>query len=138
MMRARGAESEFTNTLKEAAHLSGLGKNIEALALLDDAMTKAAGDWQIGPFAQIATIISRSMGSLDLMRSYCEQQLALDPENALALYNLADCLALQGQPELAKQYAAKSYETSKAKGGDEGRRICRRIETRFPDIKWDT
>jgi hypothetical protein len=128
-------ESEFTGILKKAAHLSGSGKNREALALLDDAILKAPDNWQVRSFAHFAAVVSRSIGDAQLTKSYCERRLALDAEDARALYELADCLALQGELHSAEQYAAKSHELSMVKGGVLGQELCRLIERRFPELK---
>jgi tetratricopeptide (TPR) repeat protein len=137
-VQATGADSKFTDIIKKAVQLTGVGENSKALALLDDAMTKSADDWQVRSLADLATIISRSSGNLQLMRSYCERRLAFDPEDTRALYQLADCLALLGDWQLARQYAIKSYELSIAKGETEGRKIRTLIERRFPEIKPNT
>jgi tetratricopeptide (TPR) repeat protein len=119
------------------ADLSRLGEHRSALKLLDE---QIAGSTQyrnetIRALAPIATAISRTIGELQLVRGYCEQRLAVDPEDPAALYELADCLSLLGETEVAKKYARKSYELSLARGGAQGGGYADLIEQRFPEVK---
>lgn len=56
-----------------------------------------------------AAMLARVEGDLPLVRHYCEELLASDSEDPLALYVLAGCLEQQGHHEEAKRYAEKSY-----------------------------
>ena len=44
------------------------------------------------------------------MKQYYEKSLALNPESPRALSGLADVAEVQGELELAKQYAARCYK----------------------------
>jgi hypothetical protein len=88
------------------------GQHHDALRLLDaciaDARQEKRDPW-IAILGMHASVISESVGDLGLVVRYCEQVLACEPENALALFQLADVLFQQHQTALAKEYAAKSY-----------------------------
>ena len=73
---------------------------------LDDCIAKAKLEkrsiW-VKVLSRHASVISDSMGDLALTRGYVEQVLAYEPEDAFALFKLADVLFGQGQADLAKR-----------------------------------
>ncbi len=108
-----------------------------ALKLVDDAIADPSLDrnrmmWSLIP---IASVIARTIGDFDLARRYCEQRVACNPNDAMALYKLADCLDLQGEAQRARKVACESYELSLARSGVQGEGLAELIENRFPGIK---
>jgi tetratricopeptide (TPR) repeat protein len=130
-----GAESHLTSFTREIFALSKSARHKEALALLDEAMAKTTDVWHLLALCSLAIATARSSGDFNARRSYCERRLALDPEDPMILFELADCLALQGEMDLAKKQAVKSYELSMAKGGVLGKGVLQLLERRFPEIK---
>jgi len=68
-----------------------------------------------------ATVLAA--GDLQLIRHYCQELLAYDPDDPMALYVLADCAERQGHPDEARRYAAKSYAN-----------LIRSSSTALPDL----
>ena len=101
-------------TIQRSSELSRQGQDEEALALLDDSLAQAAREnrvmW-IRILSHHAAVISESMGDHRRVRHYYEQSLVSNPNNRMALYGLAKALYRQGETELAKQYAAKCYQS---------------------------
>ena len=56
-----------------------------------------------------AAIISKFLGDLARVKEYYQKSLAFNPENPRALSGLADIAEQEGELELARQYAARSY-----------------------------
>jgi tetratricopeptide (TPR) repeat protein len=108
-----------------------------ALKLVDDATAEPSLDRNgiMGSLIPVASVVARIIGDLDLARRYCEQRVASDPGNAMALYELADCLALQGKSAEANKVARQSYALSLAQGTAQGQSLAELIEHRFPKIK---
>ena len=83
------------DTIERSSDLWQSGQHQEALKFLDDCLASASqekrDDW-ITILGMHASVIAESMGDLGLVRRYCEQVLAYDPQNALALFRLADVL----------------------------------------------
>ena len=70
-----------------------------------------------------------------MVRRYCEELLAYNPGDPMALYALADCLAQQGETSKAREYAAKCHQLALARGDELGRGLVELLEKRFPEIK---
>jgi hypothetical protein len=112
---------QVRDTVQESTLLSQKGEHLKALELLDGVLSAAIHQkWNraIQILSRHAAIIAESVGDLARAKSYNEQVLAFGPENPMALYGMAKILSLQGETELAKQYAAKCYEVS-VRGGTE-------------------
>jgi hypothetical protein len=100
------------DTIGQSSELWRRGQPQEALKLLDDCIAGAKRqklDLWIKILSMHASVICESIGDLGLVRRYCEQVLACEPDNALALFKLAEALFQQRQTDLAKNFAAKSY-----------------------------
>ena len=91
----------------------GAGLNEQALGLLDDAIAEAMRQheslWTL-TLCHHAAVIADSLGNLQLQRRYYGESLASNSENPRALYGLADVARRLGEHEIAKEYAARSYE----------------------------
>lgn len=57
-----------------------------------------------------AAVIARFTGDLSRVRHYYQKSLAFSPENPRALAGLADITKEQGELELAREYAERSYK----------------------------
>jgi tetratricopeptide (TPR) repeat protein len=124
-------------TIGRVGELSKSGKQRKALSLLDDLMAKPGEDrsLRIRHFAPIAAATAHSIGDLELVRRYCEQTLESDPEDPLALFDLASCLAEQGKRNEARRCAAKCYDRSLARNDEAGRGLVELIQKKFPELK---
>jgi tetratricopeptide (TPR) repeat protein len=58
-----------------------------------------------------AAVISNFLGNLEQVKHYYQQSLSFNPENPRALLGLANVLKEQGEPELAKSYAARCHKS---------------------------
>jgi len=85
--------------------------------------------------ALVASQISRISGNLDLAMRYSERLLACSPNNAMAIYVLADCLALQGRTGEAEEWAYQSYRLCLEQTDAHNRSLAELIEHRFPRSK---
>jgi tetratricopeptide (TPR) repeat protein len=85
----------------------------EALRVLDEAIAMAISEnenrWVL-TLSHHAAIISKFVGNLARVKEYYKQSLAFNPENPRALSGLADIAEEQGELELAKHYATRSYK----------------------------
>jgi hypothetical protein len=100
------------DTIEQSSSLWKRGQHQDALKLLDDCIAGAKQqklDLWIKILSMHASVICESIGDLGLARRYCEQVLACEPDNALALFKLAEVLFQRRQTNLAKNFAAKSY-----------------------------
>ena len=89
------------------------GEYEHALKLLDEVIAEAVRQRQtswIRTLCHHAARISYFKGDLQLQKHYYEQSLAYNPENAMALYGLARIAREQGEPEIARQYAARCHK----------------------------
>jgi tetratricopeptide (TPR) repeat protein len=113
------------------------GQHHEALKILDDCIAKAIQEnravW-VKILSMHASVISEAMGDLGLVGRYCEQVLAYEPENALALFKLADVLFRHRQTDLAKKYAAKSYALVSHSNTDIGRGLAELLTKKWPEV----
>ena len=85
----------------------------EALKLLDESIAEAVRERQISwirTLSHHAAVISNFMENLQLEKHYYQQSLTFDPENPRALYGLAKIAREQGEPDVARQYAARCHK----------------------------
>jgi hypothetical protein len=88
----------------------------EALALADEWIAKAEQEKELywmDMLCLLASSVAESMQNFGLAVRYCENVLShddgKDSVTAMALYNMAGATFRQGEIDLAKQYAARSY-----------------------------
>ena len=126
------------SAINDSSELSKLGENQRALKLLDDEIAKAIREnrsvW-VCVLSRHASVIADQMGDLRLVRQYREQVLAHDPDNPLTLLSLADVLSRQGENDLAKHYAAKSYKLSVQRDSELDRAVVESIIKQWPNIQ---
>jgi len=80
-------------------------------------------------------VLCDSAGNLSLVKHYYEQSLTYSPENPVALYGLAEVALKEGNTDLAKQYARRSYDAA-LQGDDAITRhgLLDLIAKKWPDI----
>src|SRR5260370_19868607 len=106
----------------------------QALKLIDDLLADPSRD-RAATLRELwftATVFARSVGDLQLIKHYCEELLACDPEDSMALYILADCLEQQGHHEEAKRYAAKSHANL---SHSSSKALLGILTSRWPELK---
>jgi hypothetical protein len=126
------------DTIEESSELWKRGQHQDALKLLDDCIADAKQETRtlwIKILSMHASVISESMGDLGLVRRYCEEVLAYEPENALALFKLADVLFQQCQTDLAKEYAVKSYRLVANSNTTFDRGLAELLVAKWPEIR---
>jgi hypothetical protein len=102
----------YRDAMSVSAKLARVDGN-QALQLLNDAIAIAireqAHRWVLA-LTHHAAAISEFLGKLELVRHYYQQSLSFDSENPGALLGLARVSREQGQPEVGKGYAIRSYK----------------------------
>ena len=105
-------ENPFRVAITSSLDLVERGEYESALRLLDASIAEAkrTGDvsW-VRTLCHHAAVVSRFTENLTAAQNYYQESLAADPENARALYGLATTTLDQGQLEIARRYAARSY-----------------------------
>jgi Tetratricopeptide repeat/Clp amino terminal domain, pathogenicity island component len=131
------AESEL---IRRVGELVGRGEGQPALQLLDDYMAEAGQDrkLRIRSLGHFAAITAAHLGDLNTARRYCEELLAYKPDDPMALYALADCLAQQGQTGEARRRAADCRKAALSRGEVVWKVMVELLEKRFPDFRAET
>ncbi len=128
---------QLQDTIQRSSELSKQGEDERALALLDDALTRAVLEnrttW-IRILSHHAAVISDSIGDLHRVRRYYEKSLASDPDNSKALYGLANALQRQGETELAKRYATKCYQSIRDSESDLDQALLELVLHGWPEL----
>ena len=129
------SESEAVKSaVRKAIELARVRKHREALNLLEQTMAEHVDPHSIGALCSIAIVLSRSIGDMVLAESYCERLLALNPEDPLTLYELADSLALQGETDKARKCAEKSYQLILLHRNPQDEGLLNILKERFPGL----
>lgn len=123
--------------IRSVGELVSGGKGQEALQLLDDFMAEPGQDRKLrmrlmGHFAAITAL---QIGDLKTAQRYCEERVAYTPEDPMALYALADCLARQGQIDEARRRAADCRKAALSRSDNIGKSVVELIQKRFPELK---
>jgi hypothetical protein len=116
------------------------GRHSEALALLDAFIAKAKSEdrfhW-VAIASGHAYGIATSMNDPELARSYEKQRLAVSPEDAFALYALAELLFEENQIDSAKQCAAKSYRMVAHSPHPDHQYLLKSLMQKWPEVsRW--
>src|SRR5580692_4931314 len=103
----------YRDAVRATNQLMQQDRKQEGLRLLGDAITVAQREnerrWVL-TLSHHAAVISNFLGNLKLEKRYYQQSLSFNPENPRALLGLANVSEEQGEPELAKSYAARCYK----------------------------
>jgi hypothetical protein len=128
------AESDL---IRRVGELVGRGEGQSAMQLLDDYLAEAGQDrkLRIGHLGHFAALTAVQLGDLNTARRYCEECLAYSPEDPMALYALADCLARQGEIDEARRRVADCRRAALSKGEVVRKIMFELVEKRFPDFK---
>jgi hypothetical protein len=128
---------ELKNAVQESTELWIGGKGREALETLDALITKAKQEnrevW-VKVLAMHASTLAHSVGDLASARRYCEEVLLYEPENALALFKIADILLQQGKGDEARRYARKSYALAAASDMKDGQGLAELLAKKWPEV----
>ena len=125
------------NALIGSLDLWQSGHHNDARQLMDDVIAEAikeADELWVFAFIDHAAILGGFRDG-SILKHYYEQYLIHSPENARALYGLADVAMDEGQTEIAKQYAKKCYGAI-LRSGDERtiRSLLELVLARWPDV----
>jgi ATP-dependent Clp protease ATP-binding subunit ClpA len=128
------AESELTRRVGE---LVSRREGQSALHLLDDYIAEPGQDrkFRIRSLGHLAAFTAVEVGDLNTARRYCEELLADKPDDAMALYALADCLARQGETDEARRRAEECCRAALSRGEKFLKIMVELLEKRFPDFK---
>src|SRR6266566_5231421 len=133
-----GELNQLTRVLLDSNELWQLGEPQKALKLLDQTISEAIRqkkDQWVQVLCRHAALISDSVGDLALSKQYNEQTLVYGPDNPMALYGLAKVLSLQGETELANQYAMRCRDVVVRSGNEMYQGMLDLIAKRWPEIE---
>jgi tetratricopeptide (TPR) repeat protein len=124
-------------TVRRVRRLWDEGQHRAALKLLNDVMAQPGEDQgiRVRCLSSLAQATAYLIGDFQLVRHYCQQRLAFDPEDCMALYSLANSYALQGDLAQARKYAARCYDICCGKDDVNHRELSQILLERFPDLK---
>jgi tetratricopeptide (TPR) repeat protein len=128
---------QLKHAINASSELSKKGESRAALELLDIAITDALGanrlNW-VRILSRHGAAIADSIGDVRLFKQYSSQALACLPDDAQALYGLADALSREGKTEEAKQYAVRSYKMGIERNTPQHRALIELIQKRWPEV----
>jgi Tfp pilus assembly protein PilF len=116
-----------------------LGQRQKALTLLDDAIAETIQEGgncrSISTLCRHAAVLCRSSGDFISVKRYFEQSLQHSPEDPWALHGLAQVALEQGEVDIAKQFAKRSYVATVQGTDDLAKRGLRDlIAKQWPDV----
>jgi ATP-dependent Clp protease ATP-binding subunit ClpA len=132
---ASAEERKFLETIRRVGQLVSRGEGRSALQLLDDFMAEPGQDKLRMSLLHFAAVTAMQVGDLKIAQRYCEERLSYTPQNPMALYALADCLARQGEIDEAGRRAADCRRAALSRGDEQGKGIVELVEKRFPELK---
>ncbi len=113
------------------------GEAEKAFSILDSAVQRATEEdhvtW-IQIFSRHAAVVAHIAGDRRREIRYTEMALPYAKDYSFAIYNFAQLLLLDGQADLAKQYAAKAYELSASGARDADRDLLEALLRQWPEI----
>ncbi len=131
------ALDDLKDAVNESTELWKNGQKGEALELLDQRITKARRenlDVWVKVLAMHASGLSQSTGDFESASRYCKQVLSFEPENALALFRMADVLRKQGKSDEAEAYAKRSHSLVAASDTKEGKDLLELLIKEWPQF----
>jgi len=118
------------------------GQHAEALRFLDAWIARAEEEHEalyVQQLSMHASVLAQSIGDSGLVKRYSAQVLSSDPGDslaqALALYTLADALFREGEINLAKKYAARSYTLVADADTEEDRGLLELLINKWPEVR---
>lgn len=126
---------QIAQTIQQVRELSAQGKVTEALNLLDYVIFEdpAESSIRIRHLAPLATAAARSLKDFDLVKRYCELRVANDPNDAVALYGIAESLFKSGKTEEAQSYIAKCRRLSATMDNATRQDFLALLQENFPE-----
>ncbi len=106
-------DDQIRAALKKSLEFSRVGEMETALDIVDVAIAAAITENQIPwvvTLSHHAAVLCDVAGDIMRKKRYYEQSLSFQPENAMALYGLANVALKQGETDVARQYAARCYQ----------------------------
>jgi Flp pilus assembly protein TadD len=134
---ASAQERELLETIRRVGELVSRGEGRKAAQLLDDFMAKPGQDRKLRMrlLGHFAAVTATQIGDLKTAQRYCEERLSYTPQDPMALYALADCLARQGETDEAGRRAADCRRAALSQDDALGKGIVELVEKRFPELK---
>lgn len=127
----------LTNAVQQAMELSLQGKKDEALDSLDASIAMAVKEnktvW-IAVLCCNAGAIAESAEYFERAEQYIRRNLAVEPDNPLSLYSMANVLERQHRFDEAQQFAIKSYKGCLLQDGTDSQSLIELILLRWPSI----
>jgi len=124
-------------TIRRVGEFVSRGERRSALQVLDDFMAEPGQDRKLRMrlLGHFAAVTATQIGDLKTAQRYCEERLSYTPQDPMALFALADCLARQGETEEAGRRAAECHRAALSQGDERGKGILELVERRFPELK---
>lgn len=131
---------ELRDTIRHVSELVGRGKGRKALKLLEQYFAEPGRERELRMrfLGQFAAVQATRAGDLKAAQGYCEELLSYDPQDPLALYALADCLAQQGEADEARKRASDCHRLAQSRGDEIGKGVVELVERRFPELNSHT
>jgi hypothetical protein len=126
--------------IEASTRFARAGDPQQALLVLDDSIGEAIrsgrADW-VSLLTSNAVILCDVTGDLTRARRYCEQCLAHVPDDPWTAYRLANVLLRQGESDLAKRHAARSYSLVTHSDRKRDRGLIDLLAKEWPEVsKW--
>jgi len=118
--------------------LSNTGEHERAFEVLDGAIEDLVKEGETSSIVTLchhAAILADFACNRPRVKHYYEQSLAAHPDNPRALYGLAQVALEQGETEIAKQYAIRSYAAlMQSEDGVIKQGLLELLAKRWPDV----
>jgi hypothetical protein len=127
---------DFKEVTERCHKLASDGDVVEALRLADEALQHARDTeslW-VAALARQASLFARILRDDALRLKYLHYLLALNAEDALAHFGVAEALLAIGHPDQALEHAATAYRITKNSGGATDMALVELIERKWPEL----
>ena len=131
------SSDSLRDILKASGDLTKRGEHHKALKLLDESIAQAQRTKRYNSVIALsidAAAISRFIRDFGRVKRYCNLILSHDPDNALALYSIADALQEEGEGDAARAYASKSLSLALHNDTQESRSLAELLVHRWPEL----
>jgi hypothetical protein len=130
-------ESVWDEILR-STELAGAGEMEKALTLLHGLLNQAVQQKDVYAtkiLSRHATILGEGGVDLDRAKSFFDQRVEHIPDRSFALYNFAQLLSRSEKIDLAREYAAKSYQLSVKQDTEADRDLVKAIVRQWPELE---
>lgn len=126
--------------IEASTRFAKAGDPQRALVVLDDSIGEAIRegktDW-VSLLTANAVILCEATGDFARAKGYCEQCLAHAPDDPWTNYRLANVLLRQGESDLARRHAAKSYSLVARSDRKRDQGLIDLLTKKWPEVsKW--